>query len=66
MCRECVSKSDICAHKVFSLDYFNNVLTNFLGLEPVGYVAVYAGTKSLICVPNMNKGLMGLEQHEGE
>ncbi len=56
------------------MDYFNNVLTTFLGLERVSCVAVYAGSESswisskniLICVPKMNEGLTGLERHEGE
>ncbi len=45
------------------IDYFNDVLTNFLGLECGSCVAVYAGTeisrilsKMFICVPKMNKG----------
>ncbi len=45
------------------MDYFNDVLTNFLGLECGSCAAVYAGTeisrmlsKILICVPKMNKG----------
>ncbi len=44
------------------MDYFNNVLTTFLGLERGGYLAVYI----LICIPKMSKGLAGLEWHEGE
>ncbi len=56
------------------MDYFNNVLTTFLGLECVSCVAVYRGSESswisskhiLICVWKMNEGLMGLEQVEGE
>ncbi len=28
------------------MDYFNDVLTTFLGLEHISYVAVYAGQKS--------------------
>ncbi len=55
------------------MDYFNDVLTTFLGLEHGGYIAVYAGSESsdlikniLICVPKMNEGLTGLERHEGE
>ncbi len=55
------------------MDYFNNVLTTFLGLECGSCVAVYAGIESsqvlsiyiyiyiCICVPKMNEGLMGLE-----
>ncbi len=58
------------------MDYFNNVLTTFLGLSGI-CVAVYAGSENsepklrkikniLICVPKNNEGLTGLEQHEGE
>ncbi len=53
MCRERVMKSDICAQKVFSLDYFNNVLTNILGLERVCYFAVYAGSESSLILSKM-------------
>ncbi len=56
------------------MDYFNNVLTTFLGLECVSSFAVYARSESswisseniLNCVPKMKEGLMYLEQHEGE
>ncbi len=53
------------------MDYFNNVLITFLGLERGSCFAVYAGSKSfikniLICVQRMNEGLMGLERQEGE
>ncbi len=56
------------------MEYFNNVLTNFLGLERGSSVAVYAGSESsqisskniLICVLKMNEGLTGLEQRKGE
>ncbi len=56
------------------MDYFNDVLTTFLGLECGSSVVVYAGSESLwissknvlICVMKMNKGLTGLERHEGE
>ncbi len=55
------------------MDYFNDVLTTFLGLEHGSYIAVYAGSESshisyfiLICILKMNKGLTGLEQHEVE
>ncbi len=48
------------------MDYFNDVLTTFLGHEHVSCIAVYAVwelsdliKKILICV-------LGLEQHEGE
>jgi len=44
------------------MDYFNNVLTTFLGLERGGSLAV----NILICIPKMSKGLTGLEWHEGE
>ncbi len=55
------------------MDYFNNVLTIFLGLEHGSYVVVYEGSRLLyfiktilICVLKMNEGLTGLEQHEDE
>ncbi len=56
------------------MDYFNYVLTTFLGLEHGSCVSVYAGSEnswisaknSLICVLKMNNGLTCLEQHEGE
>ncbi len=54
------------------MDYFNDVVTTFLGLERSSSVAVYGGSKSsqikntLICAPKMNKGFTGLEWHEGE
>ncbi len=56
------------------MDYFNNVLTVFLGLEHGSSNAVYMqGQKDLwfhqnilICDPKMNEGLTGLERHEGE
>ncbi len=58
------------------MDYFNNVLTTFLGLECVSWVAVFAGSELrrlsdfikniLICVPKMNEGLTGSERHESE
>ncbi len=55
------------------MDYYNDVLTTFLGLERVSCVAVYAGSESslishkniLICVLKMNKYLTALERHEG-
>ncbi len=50
------------------MDYFNNVLTTFLGLEHGSYVAVYEGSRLLdfiknilICVQKMNECLTGLE-----
>ncbi len=55
------------------MDYFNDVLTIFLGLKCVICVAVYAGQKALrfhqkylnLCSEG-NEGLTDLEQHEGE
>ncbi len=50
------------------MDYFNDVLTTFLGLEHGSCVAVYGGSYLeyiLICVPKMNKGLMSLVLREG-
>ncbi len=38
------------------MEYFNDVLITFLGLERVSWVAVL----------KMNDGLMGLERHEVE
>ncbi len=56
------------------MDYFNDVLTTFLGLKRVNCVSVYAGSESswislqniLNFVQNLNEGLTGLERHEGE
>ncbi len=55
------------------MDNLNNVLPTFLGLERVSCMAVFAGSESsdflkniLIYVPKMNKGLTGLERHEGD
>ncbi len=55
------------------MDYFNNVLTTFQGLEGGSSVAVYAGSVSshfikniVICVLKINKSITGLERHEGE
>ncbi len=46
------------------MDYFNNVISTFMGLECGSYIAVYAGSESsdfikniLICVLKMYKGL---------
>jgi len=49
-------------------------LVPFWAFESVIYLAVNAGLTELsefiknilICVPKMNKGLTGVEQHEGE
>ncbi len=56
------------------MDYFNDVLTNFLEIERGSCVAVYLGSEIsrisskniLICVTKMNKGLMGLQWHDSE
>ncbi len=54
------------------MDYFNDVLTPFLGHKRFTCVAVYAEKLSdfikniKICVPKMKEGLTGLEWHEGE
>ncbi len=50
------------------MDYFNVVLTTFLGIERVSCIAVYAGSESSqISYLNLcSESLMGLERHEGE
>ncbi len=56
------------------MDYFNDVLPTFLGLECGSSVAVLWRVRKLsdfiknilICVPMMSEGLTGLERHEGE
>ncbi len=54
------------------MDYFNNVLTTFLGLEHASCIAVLYWVRKdfikniLICVPKMNDGLMDLEFYKGE
>ncbi len=57
------------------MDYFNDVLTTFLGLDRGSTLAVYGGSESsqissnisLICVSKMNEDIeIGLERHEGE
>ncbi len=53
------------------MDYFNNVLTTFLGLECGSYIIKVRKLLDfvkniLICVQKMNEGLTGLEWHEGE
>ncbi len=56
------------------MDYFTDVLTTFLCVDRGNIVAVYGRVRELsdsiknilICVPKMNEGLTGLEQHEGE
>ncbi len=55
------------------MDYFNDVLTVFLGLDHGRALAVYEGSESsrdfikniLICALKMNEALTGLERHEG-
>ncbi len=37
---------EITVEPLMSMDYFNDVLTTFLGLERVSCVAVYAGSES--------------------
>jgi len=52
------------------LDYFNNIFTNFW----VNNIEAYGGVRELsdlmknilLCVPEMNESLTGLEQREGE
>ncbi len=56
------------------MDYFNDVHATFLSLDRVRILAVYGRVRELseciknilICVLKMNKGLTGLERHEGE
>ncbi len=56
------------------MDYFNDVLTTFLGREHVKLCCCLCRVrklsdfikKVLICILKMNEGLTGLEQHEGE
>ncbi len=56
------------------MDYFNDLLATFLGLDCVRIFAVYGRARKLsefiqnilICVPKMNGGLTGFEWHEGE
>ncbi len=51
-----------------------DVLAMFLDLDRGYYIAVYGRVRELsdfikhilICVPTMNRGLTGLERHEGE
>ncbi len=56
------------------MDFFNDVLTTFLGLDRARALAVCGRVRELleyiknilIFVLKMNEGLMGLERHEGE
>ncbi len=47
------------------MDYFNNALTTFLGLEPARKLSYFI-KNIFICVLKMNEGLAGSERHEGE
>ncbi len=54
------------------MDYFNDLIAMFLSLDRVRILAVYGRVRELsdsiknilICVPKMNEGVTGLEQHE--
>ncbi len=55
------------------MDYFNDVLPTFLGLDrgssflsKQGQRALRIHQKCLNLCPKMNEGLTGLERHEGE
>ncbi len=55
------------------MDYFVDHLGTFLNLDPVRTLAAYGRVRELsdiknilICVPKMNGGLTGWEQHQGE
>ena len=56
------------------LDYINDVFNTFSGPASYNVLEAYGGVRqlsdliknNLICVPKMNEGLTGLEQHEGE
>ena len=56
------------------MNCFKYVFSSFLDLERFSDIAVNAGLTEpsdfikniLICVPKMNKGLTGVERHEGE
>ncbi len=56
------------------MDYFTDVLATFLDINRVNYIAVYGRVRELsefiknilICFLKMNKGVTGLERHEGE
>ncbi len=55
------------------MDYFTNVLATFLDLDNVRIIAVYGGSESFqnplkylnLCSED-ERGLTGLERHEGE
>ncbi len=56
------------------MDYFTNVLATFLDLDRGINLTVYGRVRELpdfinnilIWVPKLNRGLTGLERHEGE
>ncbi len=56
------------------MDYFNYILTTFLGFELGSCLCCLYGVWKLsdfikyifICVPKMNKGIEGLGKYEGE
>ncbi len=49
------------------LDYFTNVFATFLGLGTFNMCCCLCRDGKLSdCIKNMNEGLTGLEQHEGE
>ncbi len=55
------------------MDYFNDVLTMFLSLDHVRTLDVYCRVRELsecikndLCSEDEQRGLKGLERHEGE
>ncbi len=52
------------------MDYFNDVFTTFRDLEQVSFLSIFYISdfmkNNLICILKINKGLTGLELHEGE
>ncbi len=56
------------------MDYFTDVLAMFQCVDRGNILDVYGSVRELsdfiknilICVPKMNKGITGLERHEGE
>ncbi len=57
------------------MDYFDDVLISFLGLEHGSCFAVYAVSEwklsdliknVLVCVPNLNEDLTGWKRHKGD
>ncbi|XP_067243215.1 tumor necrosis factor receptor superfamily member 9b isoform X2 [Chanodichthys erythropterus] len=47
------------------MNRFKYVFTTFMNLERGNVIAPYEGLRILICVPKINKGLTGVERHEG-